>query len=367
MDGSSSPLALSASEAGSPARSDDVPVTPAHHAVPPAQYAGSVLGSSIAPSSAARPHHAPHAGGVGASSPLSLLRSASRHSRSTPGSIVGRSDLGRHSVRSQRSEPRSEPRSEAGDGVHPTSGPTTFIWGTNVSVEETQTAFHDFFDEYIDPDRPTDGPFYHAYLERLLQNDDFAVNLDCSHIKSYDERLYNKLVTFPQEVVPIADLAVHELYLRLHPESDGEELNGKRFTVRCFRLGRDDRLRDLDPNDINKLVSIKGMVTRTSSVTPDLYMAFFECSVCATPQEVFISRGEIAEPQVCTNTACQAKQAMQLVHNRSKFADKQIVRIQEAPEHIPEGETPQTCSMCEWDPPSVILPPPLLPNRMGPS
>lgn len=99
------------------------------------------------------------------------------------------------------------------------------------------------------------------------------------------------------QVVPIADLAVHELYLRQHPESDGSELGGKRFTVRCFRLDRDDRLRDLDPTDINKLVSIKGMVTRTSSVVPDLYMAFFECSVCKTPQEVFILRGEIQEPQ----------------------------------------------------------------------
>ena len=234
-------------------------------------------------------------------------------------------------------------------GVDPTSGPTTFIWGTNVSVEETQRAFHDFFDEFVDLDRPTDGPFYHAYLERLLESEEFAVNLDCSHIKFYDERLYNKLVNFPQEVVPIADLAVHELYLRLHPESDGEELGGKRFTVRCFNLGREDRLRDLDPNDINKLVSIKGMVTRTSSVIPDLYMAFFECTVCATTQEVFISRGEIAEPQICSNTSCQAKQAMQIVHNRSKFSDKQIVRIQEAPEHIPEGETPQTCSMCAWE------------------
>ena len=277
-----------------------------------------------------------------------MLRSSIRHSRSTPGS-VGRSDLGRPSVASQRSEPRTG--TDDGDGMHPhpSSGPTTFIWGTNVSVEETQSAFADFFDEYVDPDRPTDGPFYHAYLERLLENDDFAVNLDCCHIRSYDERLYFKLLNFPQEVVPIADLAVHELYLRLHPDSDGEELGGKRFTVRCFKLGREDRLRDLDPNDINKLVSIRGMVTRSSSVIPDLYMAFFECSVCTTPHQVFISRGEIAEPQVCTNSACQAKQAMRLVHNRSKFADKQIVRIQEAPEHIPEGETPQTCSMCAWE------------------
>ena len=65
-------------------------------------------------------------------------------------------------------------------------------------------------------------------------------------------------------------------------------------------------------------------------------MAFFECSVCDAAG--LHPRGEIAEPQLCVNVACQAKQAMQLVHNRSKFADKQIVRIQEAPEHIPEGD-----------------------------
>ena len=45
-----------------------------------------------------------------------------------------------------------------------------------------------------------------------------------------------------------------------------------RFSVRCFNLGVDNRLRDLDPNDIDKLVSIKGMVTRTSNIIPDLKM-----------------------------------------------------------------------------------------------
>lgn len=45
-----------------------------------------------------------------------------------------------------------------------------------------------------------------------------------------------------------------------------------RFHVRCFNLAKENRLRDLDPNDIDKLVRIKGMVTRTSSVIPDLKM-----------------------------------------------------------------------------------------------
>ena len=372
MSNSSSPLQLSRSGSGSasPAGSSDVPVTPAAGFPEPATPAASLASgpSGVLRSTPGSRVPASRA----ASSPFSLLR-ASQRSRSTPGS-VGRSDLGRRSVHSDYSSRHSSRHSDGGhesDGV--SSGPSTFIWGTNVSVEETQRAFNDFFDEWVDPERPTDGPFYHAYLERLLEKEEFAVNLDCSHIKAYDERLYKKLVNFPQEVVPIADLCVHELFQRLHPESDGEELRGRRFTVRCFNLGREDRLRDLDPNDINRLVSIKGMVTRTSAIVPDLYMAFFECSVCAAPQEVFISRGEIAEPCVCVNIQCQAKQAMAIVHNRSKFTDKQVVKIQEAPEHIPEGETPQTCATeppraraahrCSRRVPRAAHPPPPLRDR----
>lgn len=38
---------------------------------------------------------------------------------------------------------------------------------------------------------------------------------------------------------------------------------------RIFNLLETKVIRDLDPNDINKLISISGMVTRTSSVIPD--------------------------------------------------------------------------------------------------
>jgi len=39
---------------------------------------------------------------------------------------------------------------------------------------------------------------------------------------------------------------------------------------------------------------------------------------------------------------------MRVMHNRSLYIDKQIIRLQEAPEHMPQGETPQTVSMCTW-------------------
>ena len=69
----------------------------------------------------------------------------------------------------------------------------------------------------------------------------------------------------------------------------------------------------------------------------------------STAHQVEADKGYIAEPLACTNQSCQAKNSMRIMHNRSGFADKQIIRIQEAPEHIPEGETPHTQSMCTWD------------------
>lgn len=41
----------------------------------------------------------------------------------------------------------------------------------------------------------------------------------------------------------------------------------------------------------------------------------------------------------------QAKFAMQMVYNRSIFLDKQLMKMQENPNEIPEGETPHTVSM----------------------
>ena len=57
--------------------------------------------------------------------------------------------------------------------------------------------------------------------------------------------------------------------------------------------------------------------------------AFFECTICHSTTTVEIDRGRIAEPTVCTH--CNAKYTMTLVHNRSYFTDKQMVKLQESP------------------------------------
>lgn len=106
-------------------------------------------------------------------------------------------------------------------------------------------------------------------------------------------------------------------------------------------------MRRLDPEDIDKLISIKGMVIRCSSIIPDLKQAFFRCFVCGTSVDVLIDRGRIEEPKKCDQ--CQKVGAMELIHNRCLFTDKQMIRLQETPDEIPEGETPYTLTIMAYD------------------
>lgn len=40
---------------------------------------------------------------------------------------------------------------------------------------------------------------------------------------------------------------------------------------------------------------------------------------------------------------------MQLIHNRSAFADKQVIKLQETPDLVPDGQTPHSVSLCAYD------------------
>jgi DNA replication licensing factor MCM4 len=40
---------------------------------------------------------------------------------------------------------------------------------------------------------------------------------------------------------------------------------------------------------------------------------------------------------------------MQIVHNRSGFADKQVIKLQETPDNVPDGQTPHSVSLCAYD------------------
>lgn len=62
-----------------------------------------------------------------------------------------------------------------------------------------------------------------------------------------------------------------------------------------------------------------------------------------------IDRGKIEEPARCPRDVCASVGTMSLVHNRCEFADRQVIRLQETPDAVPDGQTPHTVSLSVYD------------------
>lgn len=175
----------------------------------------------------------------------------------------------------------------------------------------------------------------------------FYINLDMQNVLSFDPQLYESILTYPQEIIPIFDAAFGEIYRGLYMNDDNRaEVEALTFETRPFNLAPKP-MRNLDPEDIDTLVTIKGMIIRTSSVMPDMHVGFFECIECKETVANRVADGRIMEPSKCPR--CNSQNTMAMVHNRCVYIDKQIVKLQEAPDTVPEGATPQTVQLSTHD------------------
>ncbi|EJF61824.1 MCM-domain-containing protein [Dichomitus squalens LYAD-421 SS1] len=263
------------------------------------------------------------------------------------------------------------------------TGAVKAIWGTNVSVQETMRTFREFMRGFkikyrIAHDRergirtrvlssPEEGEvlLYESYIRRMRQTGERNLNLDIHNLAAYppSKKLQNHLIKFPQEVIPIMDQVLKDIMLEIAEEDQQagvEDMRGGRgeaeiktimetvYKVRPFGVPSVN-MRDLNPSDTDKLVCIKGLVIRATPVIPDMKVAFFRCLTCNHTVQVEIERGKIDEPARCPRDVCGTPGSMSLVHNRCEFADRQVIRLQETPDAVPDGQTPHTVSLSVYD------------------
>jgi DNA replication licensing factor MCM4 len=220
------------------------------------------------------------------------------------------------------------------------------IWGTSVQVSKLTHQATLFVHEFKLPGEQ-DKYLYRELLEECLKNSTLCVNLDAEHLFEFDRELYEKMIQYPQEVVPLLDNAFNKCADEWfeHLISDLRQNSGNQephVVVRPFNLRDKQPLRLLDPKHIDTLVATSGMVIRVSQILPDMQSAWFKCTVCGHELDSGIENGRINEPTLCENKECRTRNSYQLIYHRCYFTDRQLIKVQESPESIPEGETPHT-------------------------
>ncbi|MDQ3881841.1 MAG: minichromosome maintenance protein MCM, partial [Thermoproteota archaeon] len=96
-------------------------------------------------------------------------------------------------------------------------------------------------------------------------------------------------------------------------------------------------LREINADLINKLVSISGMVVRSSEVKPLAKKIAYKCTNCSTVTEAQLKGLVMKKPVKCP--ACSEKE-LEMDPESSLFIDFQLVRLQELPEDLPAGQLP---------------------------
>lgn len=320
------------------------------------------------------------------SSPSMLRRTRLTAPPAQPSSILGGSSQRENSEAPSEAISLSHHELTSDSGVvSGQDGVSKVIWGTNVSIGDTMHMFRAFIRGFrlkyrwayakkhglpVPPSasgNPAEGErlVYEGYLRRMRVTDQTNLNLRISDLEAFppSKRLKMQLIKYPQEMVPIMDQVLKDEMLEMAYEDQKEARNGmggdmglaeielmegKLYKVRPF--GSDAvNMRDLNPADIDKLVTVRGLVIRATPIIPEMKQAFFRCLVCNHTVPVEIDRGRIAEPDRCPREVCNLQGSMSLIHNRCEFSDRQVVRIQETPDVVPDGQTPHTVSMCAYD------------------
>ena len=141
--------------------------------------------------------------------------------------------------------PSHDPEMEGEDGI------TKFVWGTNISLQESMNAFRNFLRGFKPKYRGVfnatqakqvvesggiappamalydnlssakgEVVLYESYLQQLRLTGLTDLNLDMLNLLSYGptKKLYNQLVNYPQEVVPILDHVLRDVMIELADE-----------------------------------------------------------------------------------------------------------------------------------------------------
>ena len=180
--------------------------------------------------------------------------------------------------------------------------------------------------------------YYREEIGQLAQrypNEKRSLYVSYDDLFQFDRDLAEDFLSKPEQMREYAEEA-----LRLYDLPADVSLG--RAHVRIEDLPESVDIRGIRVHDdhIGKLVSVQGIVRKATDVRPKVTEAAFECQRCGTMTYIPQSDGGFQEPHECQG--CERQGPFRVNFDQSEFVDSQKLRIQESPEGLRGGETPQS-------------------------
>ncbi|PWA90920.1 Pentatricopeptide repeat-containing protein [Artemisia annua] len=163
--------------------------------------------------------------------------------------------------------------SSEGEDAEAYEAPPMYVWGTSISVQDVNAEILRFLKHFREHPLHDEGKYMKA-IDSVIEMEGESHEVDTNDVFDYDNDLYTKMVRYPLEVLAIFDIVLMDMVSRINP------LFEKHIQARIFNLK--------SSTYSEKMVSLKGMIIRCSSIIPEIREAVFRCLVCGHFSETLL-------------------------------------------------------------------------------
>lgn len=212
-------------------------------------------------------------------------------------------------------------------------------------IDEKAVTVENIFLEFLKSfrlDPNSRDPYYESEIAAMEANESTTMFIDFSHVMRFNDILQRAISEEYLRFEPYLKNACKRFVMEQKPKFIADDNPNKDINVSFFNIPLVKRLRELTTSEIGRLVSVTGVVTRTSEVRPELLQGTFKCLDCGNVIKNVEQQFKYTEPTICVNATCSNRTNWALLRQESKFADWQRVRMQETSKEIPAGSIPRS-------------------------
>ncbi|KAK5993435.1 DNA replication licensing factor mcm5 [Cladobotryum mycophilum] len=191
-----------------------------------------------------------------------------------------------------------------------------------------------------------------VYRDQLRENTllkKYFCDVDIKDLISFNEELAHKLVSEPAEIIPLFEGALKKCTHRIvYPHEKKVELPDHQLLLHSD--AEDVSIRNLDSMTIARMVRVPGIVIGASVMSSKATELYIQCRNCQHSQSLPILGGftGVTLPRQCSRKRIPNDPTPKcpmdpyfVMHEKSRFVDQQIIKLQEAPDQVPVGELPR--------------------------
>ncbi|KAG0750291.1 hypothetical protein G6F57_003256 [Rhizopus arrhizus] len=215
------------------------------------------------------------------------------------------------------------------------------------SHSEITSLFYGFIQNY----RLNNNFIYRDQLQENILTQQYFIEVDMLDLIGYNPDLANNLKNSPAEFLPLFENAVKESAKRILYANPNNVNNIDVPDCQVMLKSNENvvHIRDLNSEYMGKLVRIPGIVIGASTLSSRATQVTAMCRSCMTTKVIPIKGGfsAISLPRNCDSTSADGGKnncpmdPFVIVHDKCKFVDSQVIKLQEAHDMVPVGDLPR--------------------------